>query len=206
MENTLPRNHYAVKTLTTKLGLVYNTIHACGKGCILFRGEYTEVKVCPKCGGPRFSDAKQKKFPVKVLHHFLIIPQLQRIFYSPTISSLMRWHEDNRSDKEGGDGLVKHPCDSKAWKHFHNNVDQTFGNDARNVHFALAADSVNPFKQTHSTWSTWLVMLLNYNLPPWLSTKKFFIMLCLLIPSKQLVTSKHFDVYMVLLVEELLQL
>jgi hypothetical protein len=45
-------------------------------------------------------------------------------------------------------------------------VDQTFGNDARNVHFALAADGVNPFKQTRSTWLTWPVMLLNYNLPP----------------------------------------
>ena len=49
-------------------------------------------------------------------------------------------------------------------------------------------------------------MLLNYNLPPWLSTKKFFIMLCLLILGKQSVTSENFDVYMAPLVEELLQL
>jgi hypothetical protein len=45
-----------------------------------------------------------------------------------------------------------------------------FGEDARNAHFALAADGVNPFQQNHSTWSTWLMLLLNYNLPPWLST------------------------------------
>jgi hypothetical protein len=49
-------------------------------------------------------------------------------------------------------------------------------------------------------------VLLNYNLPPWLSTKKFFLMLCLLILSKQSVTSKCFDVYMEPLVEELLEL
>jgi hypothetical protein len=73
---------------------------------------------------------------------------------------------NNRSNREGGDGLVRHPYDSKAWKHFHNNVDQTFGNDTRNFHFALAVDGVNPFKQTRSTWLTWPVMLLNYNLPP----------------------------------------
>jgi hypothetical protein len=58
MGNTLSRNHYATKTLTTKLGLAYNTIHACGKGCVLFKGEYAEAEVCPKCGGPRFSDAE----------------------------------------------------------------------------------------------------------------------------------------------------
>ena len=53
--NSLPRNHYAAKTLTAKLGLSYNSIHACGNGCVLFRGEYADLEVCPKCGGPRFS-------------------------------------------------------------------------------------------------------------------------------------------------------
>ena len=55
-------------------------------------------------------------------------------------------------------------------------------------------------------YSTWPVMLLNYNIPPWLSTKKFFIMLALLIPGKQSVTSEFFDVYLEPLVEELVQL
>jgi hypothetical protein len=118
----------------------------------------------------------------------------------------MKWHAESQSDREGGDGLVRHPYDSKAWKHFHKNVDPMFQHDAKNVHFALAADGVNPFKKTRSTWSTWPVVLLNYNLPPWLSTKKFFLMLCLLIPGKQSVTSECFDVYMEPLVEELLEL
>jgi hypothetical protein len=50
------------------------------------------------------------------------------------------------------------------------------------------------------------VTLLNYNLPLWLSTKKFFILLALLIPGKDSVTSDNFDIYMEPLVEELLQL
>jgi hypothetical protein len=204
--NILPRNHYAAKSLTRNLGLTYRSIYACGKGCVLFRGEYTDAERCPKCDGPRFSDGDRKKYPVKILRHFPIIPRLQRMFCSPSISALMKWHAENRSDRERGDGLVRHPCDSKAWKHFHENVDPISGQDARNVHFALAADGVNPFKQTRSTWSTWPVVLLNYNLPPWLSTKKFFLMLCLLIPGKQSVTSECFDVYMEPLVEELLEL
>src|ERR1700738_2830296 len=49
-------------------------------------------------------------------------------------------------------------------------------------------------------------MLLNYNLPSWLSTKKIFIMLALLILGKQSLTSQFFDVYLEPLVEELMQL
>ena len=85
-------------------------------------------------------------------------------------------------------------------------MDPTFKSDPRNTHFALAADGVNPFKQNQLTWSTWPVLLLNYNLPPWLSTKKFFVLLALLIPGKQSVTADVFDVYLEPLVEELQQL
>ena len=102
--------------------------------------------------------------------------------------------------------MVRHPCDSKAWQHVHNNVDPTFGEDARNLHMGLAADGVNPFKFHRSTWSTWPVTLLNYNIPPWLTTKNFFVMLALLIPGKQSVTAQFFDVYLAPLVEELQQL
>jgi hypothetical protein len=55
------------------------------------------------------------------------------------------------------------------------------------------------------TQSMWPVLLLNYNLPPWLCTKKFFIMLALLIPRKQSVTTENFDVYMEPLLEDVLK-
>jgi hypothetical protein len=126
------------------------------------------------------------------------------MFRSPAISKLMIWHSENSSIDEGGDNLVRHPCDSKAWRHFHENVDPEFGSDPQNAHFALVADGVNPFKQTRSMWSTWPVTLLNYNLPPWLCTKNFFIILALLIPGKQSVTTEVFDVYLHPLVEEFL--
>jgi hypothetical protein len=146
------------------------------------------------------------KFPVKVLRHFPIIPHQQRMFRSPTISQLLLWHLENRSDRERGDNMVRHPCDSKAWWHFHDNVDPTFHNDTRNIHFALTTNGVNPFNRTRSSWSTWPVTLLNYNLPPWLCTKKFFVLLAFLILGKDSVTSEVFDVYMEPLVEEILQL
>jgi hypothetical protein len=79
---------------------------------------------------------------------------------------LLLWHSENKSDREGGYNLVKHPYDSKAWHHFHENVDTSFGDDPWNIHFALVLDDVNPFVQMQSTWSTWPITLLNYNLPP----------------------------------------
>jgi len=118
----------------------------------------------------------------------------------------MSWHAENRSDREVGDGLVRHPCDSKARRHFDTNVDPTFAGDPRNVHFALAEDGVNPYKQNRTSWSTWPVLLLNYNLPTWLCTKKFFVMLSLLIPGRKSVTVDVFDVYLEPLVDKLLQL
>jgi hypothetical protein len=62
------------------------------------------------------------------------------MFRSPSISKLMHWHLENRSDQEGGDNLVWHPSDSKAWHHFHKHMDPTFGGDPWNAHFALVAD------------------------------------------------------------------
>jgi hypothetical protein len=205
-DNCSPKNYYTARTLTRKLGLSYNSIHACPKGCVLFKGEHAAAARCPKYDESRYKDQTRQKFPAKVLRQFLIIPRLQRMFRSPSISKLLYWHWDKRSNREGGDNLVRHPCDTKAWHHFHCNVDPTFGNDARNVHFALAANGVNPFKQTKSTWSTWPVTLMNYNLFSWLSTKKFFMFLALLILGKQSVTSEVFDVYLEPLVEEFLQL
>ena len=57
--------------------------------------------------------------------------------------------------------MVRHPCDSKAWHHVHDNIDPTFGEDPRNLHMGFAANGVNPFKFQRSTWSTWPMMLLH---------------------------------------------
>ena len=50
-----------------------------------------------------------------------------------------------------------------TWRHVHEVVDCTFGNDDRNIHLGLAANGVNPFKLQRCNWSKWPVMLLNYN-------------------------------------------
>ncbi len=68
-----------------------------------------------------------------------------------------------------------------------------FAMELQNVRVRMATGWVNPFGDKSSTWSTWPMILVNYNVPPWLSTKKHFMVLSLIIPSPQSVTSEHFD-------------
>lgn len=70
----------------------------------------------------------------------------------------------------------------------------------------VSLDGVNPFSMQRSSHSTWPVMVLLYNLPPWLVTKKFFISLSLLISGKQSPTFENIDIYLSPLVEELEEL
>jgi hypothetical protein len=89
-----------------------------------------------------------------------------------------------------------------AWKHI-NEKWTKFANDIRNVQLGLALDGVNPFGDLSSCHSTWLMTLLNYNLPLWLVTKHYFIILALIIPSKKSITSRNLDVYLQLFIKEL---
>ena len=49
-------------------------------------------------------------------------------------------------------------------------------------------------------------VLIKYNLPPWLETKPFFLMLSLIIPGKKSVNSYTIDVYLEPLFDELVEL
>ena len=62
-------------------------------------------------------------------------------------------------------------------------------------------DGVNPFNLYSTKWSTWLVVLVNYNIPPWMSIKKGHLILSLLIPGKRKV--KENSVYLAPFIDEL---
>jgi hypothetical protein len=72
--NTLPKTFHEAKGLLMKLGLSYNTIHACRDGCCLFRKELEDATECPICHKSRYVD-NSKSVPVKVLRHFPLIPR-----------------------------------------------------------------------------------------------------------------------------------
>ncbi|KAL3700181.1 hypothetical protein R1sor_018203 [Riccia sorocarpa] len=71
--------------------------------------------------------------------------------------------------------------DSPAVQH----VEQTwpeFRRDPRHLRFGLTSDGVSPYGVKSSSHSTWPVVLTNYNVPPWLASKKGFLLLALIIP------------------------
>lgn len=196
--NVVPATMYAAKKLISSLGLNYISIHACPQGCVLFRGEHAELLRCPKCGEDRYKNQGTYKQPATVLRHFPLIPRLQRMFRSRSISEMMTWATDNRST----DGMQRHIGDSKHWNQF-NEAHPDFAAEPRNVRLGLSLDGVNPFGDKNNKYSCWPVTLLNYNLPPWMLTKRFFVILALLIPGPQGALSKNVDVWLTPLVEEL---
>ncbi|GAA0171414.1 hypothetical protein LIER_25448 [Lithospermum erythrorhizon] len=99
------------------------------------------------------------------------------------------------------DGLLRHPADGEDWKEF-DKLYPTFGSESRNVRLGLASDGFNPFRTMNTQHSTWPVVLINYNLPPWLIMKSEFLILSLLIPGPAS-PGNDIDVYLQPLIEEL---
>ena len=102
------------------------------------------------------------------------------------------------------DGLLKHSADSEVWKSFDSKYIQ-FSSEPHNVRLGLVADVFNPYENMSSTHSTWLVILIPYNLLPWMCMKRYSFMLSLLIPSPTSLRN-DIDVYLQPLVEELKEL
>jgi hypothetical protein len=211
--NVLPKSYYETKKMISGLGLGYEKIHACPNDCVLYWDKHINDQVCPKCGTSRWKTTnddvqgngkeiskKRKNIPAKILRWFPLKPRLQRLFMSSKNSESMRWHHEGRLN----DGSLRHPADSLAWKEFNSRY-PTFSLDPRNVRLGVASDGFNPFKTMSITHSTWPVMLIPYNLPPWMCMKQSFFMLSLLIPGPK-GPGNNIDVYLQPLVQELQEL
>ena len=203
-DNIAPRSHYEAKTLLGALGLNYSAIHACPKGHMLFRKEYATADRCHICQSPRYTNRGKSMIPAKVLRHFPLKPRLLQMYKIRSLAELQMWTANNQSL----DGKVRHTADSKQWKHIDSNPEMfsDFGKDARNIRLGLSLDGMSPYNDKNNTYSLWPVTLLNYNLPPWLVTKRFFVMLALLIPGPDSVVAANIDVFLAPLIEDLLEL
>jgi uncharacterized Zn finger protein (UPF0148 family) len=61
----LPKNLYESQKLLRALKMPYENIHACPKGCVLFRKDHEEATHCPVCKSSRYlevntSDGKKE--------------------------------------------------------------------------------------------------------------------------------------------------
>ncbi|XP_050280987.1 uncharacterized protein LOC126721937 [Quercus robur] len=208
----LPKDHYEAKEIVRDLGFNYEKIHTCPNDCILFWKDNVNLEACPCCKESRWKmneasvtgnnalSNKGKKKAAKILRWFPLKPRLQRLFLSPDLASSMKWHVNGHID----DGVMRHPANPDAWKMFDTTYLQ-FSSEPHNVRLGLAANGFNLFGIMSTTHNTWLVMLVPYNLPPWLCMKWSSLILSLLIPGPTSL-GIAIDVYLQPLVEELREL
>jgi len=95
---------------------------------------------------------------------------------SKQVAKDMKWHKNKRVD----DGVLRHPIDSWTWKSF-DDQHMFFASDACNVRLGLSLDGFNPFDIMSNSYRVCHVILIPYNLPPWLCMKQQSFILSLLI-------------------------
>ncbi|KAL9394296.1 hypothetical protein Peur_013581 [Populus x canadensis] len=107
------------------------------------------------------------------------------------------WHQSH----DAVDGVMMHPFDGEAWKHF-NSVHPHFSAESRNVHLGLCTDKFNPFESFAAPYSCWPVILMVYNFPPRMCMRPEFMFLSMVIagPSNP---GRNIDVCLRLLIDEL---
>ncbi|XP_035540273.1 uncharacterized protein LOC108993977 [Juglans regia] len=196
----LPHSYEESRSMERGLGFSYSKIHACPNDYILYWKQNSELNECPKCNTSRWMESTHKSRPIpqKVLRHFPLKPRLQRLYMSSKTAADMRWHKEQRAH----DGInMRHPADSEAWITF-DEEHRWFAKDARNVRLGLASDGFNPFNNMAKPYSIWPVILVPYNLPPWLCMKEAFFMTSLIIPGPKS-PGNEIDVYLQPLVDEL---
>lgn len=164
--NVLPKSTDSIKKFLKIFGFGYEMIHACKNDCILYRKQYEELETCPRCSASRWeidkhSNEEKKGIPAKVLRYFPIKDRFKRMFRSARMAEDLRWHANNATE----DGIMRHPVDSLSWAQVNNKWPE-FASEARNLRLGLSTDGMNPFSIQNTKYSTWPVLLVNYNLPP----------------------------------------
>jgi hypothetical protein len=123
--NSLPDYNRNTRKLIRKLGLTYDVINTCPGGYILYRNEHSDLTSCPKigCGKSRYMEGSTV-IPARVIRFFPFIPRVLRMYRSPAIADLLRYHYDNPNDDNS---VMKSVADSLAWKYIDSDVDRSFG-------------------------------------------------------------------------------
>ncbi|CAM8931993.1 unnamed protein product [Rhodiola kirilowii] len=90
----------------------------------------------------------------------------------------MRWHAEKRG-KEGDNDLIHLREGEEALENFKKFPE--FAHEIRNVRLGLSIDGCNLFGVSGLLHSTWPIIVISYNLPPWMCMKKEFNILAMLV-------------------------
>nr|MCH9869342.1 hypothetical protein [Serratia marcescens] len=188
--------------MVKSLGLGYEKIDVCPKGCMLYYGPDELADTCKFCNETRYKTVdstkrSSKPRPKKTMRYFPLTGRLQRLYMSTATAKHMTWHRDvPRSD-----GVLSHPADGEAWKDLDEKY-PLFAAEPRNVRLGLSSDGFSPFGQMARSYSCWSVIVTPYNLPSWMCMKTPYMFLTLIIPGPTS-PKKNIDIYLQPLIDEL---
>jgi len=96
------------------------------------------------------------------------------------------------------------PKNSIDMKHIEDTWPKKFKDEVRSLRLNIAMDGINTYSLQNTNYSVWPVVVINNNIPPWLSVKNEHLMLALIVPGRRQV--KNMDVYLQPLIDELKEL
>ncbi|KAJ9556176.1 hypothetical protein OSB04_010790 [Centaurea solstitialis] len=190
-------NFYETKRILKKFALPIEKIDACKNHCMLFYKDDSCLTRCRVCGEYRYKNNDRKKVPNLVLTYMPITPRLQRLYMSNKMAKEMTWHHDHKKTP----GMMVHPSDGEAWKHFDSNH-PCFAEEIRNVRLGICTEGFSSNSSNSDSDSSWSVFLTIYNLPPSMGLKESNVKLALVIPGKKS-PGQNLDVFLRPLVDEL---
>ena len=152
--NLLPDSYESALTMIEPYLVKTITFHVCKNDCVIFRNEYSDCDVCPKCGCSRYKP--NSKIPVRRFIYMPLGPRL-RFYGTRNISQVLQSH---MSDELEMYDIHDSPC----WKEAYSNLG-IFHGDIRGMAFSLCVDGVNPFSVERVSYSMWPIMLTILNLP-----------------------------------------
>ena len=100
--------------------------------------------------------------------------------------------------------MVCHPVDCSQWKKI-DRLYLDFGKETRNLRLGLASDGMNPYVNLSTQHSSWPILLVIYNLPPWLCKKRKYMMLSMMISGPRQL-GNDINAYLTPLIEDLTKL
>jgi hypothetical protein len=157
--NCMPRTLRDCKNLVMKMGLEHAAIPYCTHGYILYEGEHAMLDACLTYNTGRYVPGTNN-VELKMLRYFSIVRRLKRMYKTPKIAELMKWHADNHTRETKMQSVV----DSQHWL----DIDKRYGDFAAvktNYRLGLVGDGVNPYAHQSSKHSMWPFLVVVYNLP-----------------------------------------
>ena len=153
-------------------GISEETYDCCVNSCCAFTGALSETRVCPYCKEERYDMHGHHR---QIFRYLPFTPRLTALFSNRKSSELMQY----RAVYKSGDGELSDVFDGSHYCHLQSRqvwvdgirYDHCFFSDEHDVALGIMTDGFQIFKrQRGGTQTCWLILAINFNLPPTIRT------------------------------------